>query len=333
MGSCGINEVGNVYGRLTVKTHAGRDSKGSYLWECSCECGGSAVVRGDRLRGGRTKSCGCLLVEHGRRMGESQATHGRYRHADQQTPEGRTYVAMMQRCYDIGSAGYRYYGARGIRVCDRWLGDDGYDNFLEDMGPRPDVDHSIDRVDPDGMYEPENCRWLLKSENSRRAHLGRKKATKGEVAPLTTAEQKLVEEHYELLEKTAKKMKATLPVDEGISAGFFGLVKAIRSSTPPEDLEKWIEISVQNAIQDEAKREREYQNRRKPLYDPVDHRGDDADPLWEAVEELPDYLQDSVGAFIECGGDCRKAARMVGCSVAELKDDLAIARDKIGDFL
>jgi len=88
-----------------------------------------------------------------------RATHGHTK-GRKTTPEFRSWCAMKQRCFDKNSHKYPRYGARGITVCSRWLGPEGFDHFLEDMGFKPTPLHSIDRFpDRDGNYEPGNCRW------------------------------------------------------------------------------------------------------------------------------------------------------------------------------
>lgn len=77
-------------------------------------------------------------------------------------PLGNIWQSMKQRCYNKNSLRYSFYGARGIKVCDRWLND--YKAFEKDMGPRPSKKHSLDRIDVDGDYSPENCKWSLQSE-------------------------------------------------------------------------------------------------------------------------------------------------------------------------
>jgi hypothetical protein len=89
------------------------------------------------------------------------------------SPEYRAWRDMQRRCFCSSCSGYRNYGGRGITVCDRWLGDYGFSNFLNDVGPRPSNSVSLDRINNDGNYEPGNCRWTSKREqirNSRTIH-------------------------------------------------------------------------------------------------------------------------------------------------------------------
>lgn len=88
-----------------------------------------------------------------------------YRHGWSNTPTYRSWTAMHSRCRDPRNASYPLYGARGITVCERW---ESFENFLEDMGERPSLDHQIDRRDPKGNYGPDNCRWLTRAENNAR---------------------------------------------------------------------------------------------------------------------------------------------------------------------
>lgn len=100
------------------------------------------------------------------------AANGRYRHGEaDKTPEHRTWRAMMTRCYNQKRRCWKHYGGRGIRVCERWH---IYENFLADMGRRPTPQHSLDRIDNNGGYTSENCRWATRTQqarNSRQAKL------------------------------------------------------------------------------------------------------------------------------------------------------------------
>lgn len=153
--------AGHTFGRLQVVAGPFYVSKNrSASWDCRCECGSMKRVLGSSLKCGETRSCGCLKREIAKKAGERTRTHGMTR-----TPEHRTWSGMLQRCRDKNCKDYARYGAKGISVCERWA--DSFSAFLEDMGQKPSPEHSIDRIDPFGNYEPGNCRWATASEQQR----------------------------------------------------------------------------------------------------------------------------------------------------------------------
>ena len=156
---------GRRFGRLVVqhfdeapRTHA------AAKWVCLCDCGRRISARADVLQVGRVASCGCLArdvhAESAVLVGKANATHsntigGRY------SPTYTSWMAMRQRCNDKGNINYANYGGRGIAVCDRWA---SFENFLVDMGERPEG-MTLDRFpDQNGNYEPSNCRWATMQE-------------------------------------------------------------------------------------------------------------------------------------------------------------------------
>lgn len=147
-----IDRTGQRYGRLVVVDRdvaAGPASRGKRVrWICRCECGTVLSCTGHDLASGDVRSCGCL---HRDDLRERHRNHGLVR-----TGAHSSWAAAKARCYDPKHTAYASYGGRGIQMCERWRND--FRAFLSDMGERP-AGTSIDRVNPDGHYEPQNCRW------------------------------------------------------------------------------------------------------------------------------------------------------------------------------
>lgn len=159
---------GFTFGHLKAISQNGKSKSGGYKWLCVCDCGKSIVVRGSSLTAGTAKSCGCKKNEIPRN----------FKHGGRNTKLYNVWRSMKQRCALITSASYKYYGKKGVFVCKEWQQFSNFQKWAQQNGYAEGL--SIDRIDVNGNYCQENCRWATKSAQANNTSRNRMLSFRGE---------------------------------------------------------------------------------------------------------------------------------------------------------
>ncbi|MZK54155.1 hypothetical protein [Clostridium beijerinckii] len=166
---------GKVFGRLVAIEIVGRNKSRSVIWKCKCECGNECEVVSDRLLQGETKSCGCITKELNKTR---RITHGL-----SHTKLYYVWKAMLARCNNKKHPWYSRYGGRGIKVCSEWEDVKAFYDWAINNGYKDGLE--IDRVDNDGNYEPNNCKWKTRKEQTQNTSRNKKVTINGETKTLS----------------------------------------------------------------------------------------------------------------------------------------------------
>ncbi len=169
-----LDIAGQKFNRLTAIKKSEIQTGQHVKWDFACECGKMTTAAATIVKSGKTKSCGCWKIEEARIRGYERPVKVPLKHgyAKNRIPEYNVWKTMRQRCNNPKNQDYELYGARGISICERW---NDFENFLSDMGRRPSDEHSIDRKDNNGNYEPSNCHWTTDDAQANNRRMRRKK--------------------------------------------------------------------------------------------------------------------------------------------------------------
>lgn len=173
----GVKDIaGKPFGKLTAISYAGTNlgSQAGAYWHCRCECGTEKILSAGAMRSGNIQSCGCTKL-----AADGMSSSAEY----------RVWHGMKRRCYETRRRDYKYYGGRGIAVCERWR--TSFVNFFADMGPKPFPEAQIERVDNDGNYEKSNCKWATQEEQKQNTRNVRKLTYNGETLSIGEWAKKL----------------------------------------------------------------------------------------------------------------------------------------------
>lgn len=151
-----VDLTGKIFGDWVVLSYSHTNKRGDVSWACKCRCGAVSEVNGNNLKSGKTTSCGCQKTN---KLVQANTTHGLSK-----TRIYKIWAGMIQRCTNTKRTAHKYYGGRGIQVCDRWR---EFANFFEDMGEPPSDKYSLERANNDKGYGPENCEWATAETQSR----------------------------------------------------------------------------------------------------------------------------------------------------------------------
>lgn len=203
------NIAGERYGRLVATEYVGRTASGKHQWLCKCDCGETCIARANHLKAGLRVSCGCAL-RSGTQIKKRKPIHGHYI-GDRPSPTYYSWQAMRNRCRNAKAPDYHRYGGRGIKVCARW--GESFENFLADMGERPEGT-SIDRIDVNGDYAPENCRWATMREQQNNRRNNRMVTAFGQTLPLKT----MCNAYHKDTRTVLERMRDGMTLEEALTA-------------------------------------------------------------------------------------------------------------------